>query len=323
MPPTTSPAASPAAPPTSPTTPAVPTSAPPVPALPDEVEVTDAGGETITAKPFADFMVASAGGIWVSGVGPGLVRYDARSGEITATVPFDSEVVQAMESSGDVVHAVGWDPPAVLRIDAKAGRALSITPLDGEVVPESSIAVDGATAWVLVDSGARFQVLEGSSVTRAMPAPDGALAARFGFGSLWVTVEGAQVARVDPVDGRVIATYDVGLGARFLTIGEDAVWTLDAADGTVSRVDPETGQVTAVLVSDFPISGGDIAADLGGVWARTGTGVTRVDPVSQSATHRIGVAPGSGSVAAAAGWLWLTDHDHFAVHRVPLAAITR
>ena len=38
-------------------------------------------------------------------------------------------------------------------------------------------------------------------------------------------------------------------------------------------------------------------------------------------TDRIRITPGSGSVAAAAGWLWLSDHDHLAVHRVPLDSL--
>ena len=133
-------------------------------------------------------------------------------------------------------------------------------------------------------------------MTGTLAAPDRAMAARFGFGSLWVTLDGGEVARMDPRNGKVVATYPVGAGARFLAVGDDAVWTLDARDGTVSRVDPESGEVSSVLVSEQAISGGDIAADLGGVWARTTFGVTRVDPASMTPTDRIRITPGSGSV---------------------------
>ena len=134
-----------------------------------------------------------------------------------------------------------------------------------------------------------------------LAAPDGALAARFGFGSLWVTLAGGKVAPGRPRHGKVLATYEVGVGARFLTVGDDAVWTLDASDGTVSRVDPETGEVSSVLVSDPPISGGDIAADLGAVWARTTSGVTRVDPATVDADRPDpDHARAAASVAAAA-----------------------
>jgi len=292
--------------------------------LPAEVTVADAGGSTIGAEPFADFMVAAGARIWVSGVDPGVVAYDAATGEIVRRVAFDSDVIQAMARDSGAVYAAGAAPDVLLAIDAESGRVLSRTALGAEPLEESSVAAHDGTAWVLVDPDApRFLVVEHGAVTRTVPAPDGALAARYGFDSLWVTVAGAQVARLDPKDGRVRATYDVGVGARFLAVGEDAVWTLDASAGTVSGVDPRTGQVQQVQVSDREIRGGDIAADLGVVWARTTGGVTRVDPVTLVATDRIEITPGSGSVAAAADWLWLSDHDHEAVHRVPVGVAER
>jgi virginiamycin B lyase len=319
----------PEADPTAATTATTPSAAPPSPSgdagptLPVEVAVPDAGGESILARPFADFMVAAGEEIWVSGVSPGVVAYGAATGTITHSVTFGSDVVQAMAQDGSTVYAAGAAPDVLLTIDAASGEERDRVDLPASPLPESSVAADRGRAWVLVGPGApRLLVVEGGEVTGRLPAPEGALAVRFGFGSLWVTVEGGEVARLDPEDGTVGETYSVGLGARFLTVGEDAVWTLDAADGTVSRVDPETGEVAAVLVSDFPIEGGDIAADLGVVWARTSTGVTRVDPATLVATDRIGVARGSGSVAAAAGWMWLSDHDHDAVHRVPVTGLS-
>ena len=48
--------------------------------LPDPLTLRDVDGRTITARPFADFAVASGSGVWVSGVAPGAVRYDDTSG---------------------------------------------------------------------------------------------------------------------------------------------------------------------------------------------------------------------------------------------------
>ena len=290
--------------------------------LPPDVSVEDARGETITAEPFADFMVAAGVSVWVSGVDPGVVAYDAASGEITTRVAFDSDVVQAMATDGHAVYAAGVGPDVLLSIDATTGEEIARVPLDAEPLEESAVAAHDGTAWVLVDPDApRFAVVEGGVVTGTLPAPGGALAARFGFGALWVTLAGSKVARVNPRNGKVLATFPVGAGARFLAVGDDAVWTLDASAGTVSRVDPGSGVVSTVLVSDRPISGGDIAADLGIVWARTTSGVTRVDPATSTPTDRIRITSGSGSVAAAAGWLWFSDHDHLAVHRVPLDSL--
>ena len=215
--------------------------------LPPDVSVEDADGETITAEPFADFMVAAGGCVWVSGVDPGVVAYDAASGEITKRVAFDSDVVQAMATDSQAVYAAGVGPDVLLSIDATTGEEIARTPLDAEPLEESAVAVHDGTAWVLIDPAEpRFAVVEGGVVTGTLAAPDGALAARFGFGSLWVTLAGSKVARVDPGNGEVLAMISVGAGARFLAVGDDAVWTLDASDGTVSRIDPESGEVSSV-----------------------------------------------------------------------------
>ena len=68
--------------------------------LPEGLSLRQVDGRTITAKPFADFAVASGTGIWVSGVAPGAVRYDAVSGAVTARTPVRGAVTQALEESG-------------------------------------------------------------------------------------------------------------------------------------------------------------------------------------------------------------------------------
>ena len=92
---------------------------------------------------------------------------------------------------------------------------------------------------------------------------------------------------------------------------------LGQLDGTVYRVDAASEEVTAIPTSDVAVDGGDIAASDGFVWSRTWEGVTVVDAASGRAVARIATEGGSGSVAAADGWLWITDHDHSEVHRVP------
>ena len=185
-------------------------------------------------------MVAADSLVWVSGVAPGVVAYDAASGEIVERVAFDGDVVQAMANDGWTVYAAGVGPEVLLGIDATTGKEIvRAAPLGAAPLQESAVAAHDGTAWVLVDPDApRFVVVKAEVVTGALPAPEGALAARFGFGSLWVTLAGSKLARVDPRSGEVLMTYPVGAGARFLAVGADAVWTLDASDGTVSRVDP-------------------------------------------------------------------------------------
>jgi serine/threonine protein kinase len=102
----------------------------------------------------------------------------------------------------------------------------------------------------------------------------------FGFGSLWVlgrelervsAATGKVVATVDLVGGRsgiaddemqavvrvderqeaIVRTFDVGGSPLGVAVGADAVWAA-SDDGTVVRIDPETGDVTVVPVGGAP-----------------------------------------------------------------------
>ena len=78
--------------------------------LPDPLTLRDVDGRTITARPFADFAVASGSGVWVSGVAPGAVRYGDTSGAVTARTPVRGAVTQALEESGDEVYVPTGGP---------------------------------------------------------------------------------------------------------------------------------------------------------------------------------------------------------------------
>ncbi len=137
---------------------------------------------------------------------------------------------------------------------------------------------------------------------------------------MWITgTAGDTLYRVDPNDGHVIASIKVGSAPRFLTVGDDGVWTLDQGDGTVSHVDPATNTVKSIIPVDTGfIKGGDIASGGGAIWARvTDSLIVRVDPTTDTVTANYGPASGSGSVAADDSAVWVTAHDSDSVWRLP------
>lgn len=287
-------------------------------ALPEQVSVADAGGETLDAGPNNDFAIAAAGGIWVTGVPPGLVRYEASTGEITYRVKVKSTVVQALDATDGRVWLVGLGPDVLLGVDDSSGEVVSRVDLPAEPLAESSLGASGDVAWVLVDPVAprilRIDTRTGE-ISR-LRAPAAAKALRYGDGSLWVTTDDS-VERLDPRTGRRQEVFTTAAGSSFLTYAYGAAWVLSQLDGSVSRVEAASGQVTVIPASDGAVNGGDIAASDGYVWVRTWDGVTVVEPRIGAAAARVATEGGSGSVAAADGWIWITDHDHSAVHRVP------
>ena len=70
-----------------------------------------------------------------------------------------------------------------------------------------------------------------------------------------------QVTRIDDVTGPTV--IHVGNGPLDLTVGVGAVWVTNTLDGTVSRIDPQTNEVTEIRVGSSPEG---VAVGDGSVW---------------------------------------------------------
>ncbi|WP_157559642.1 hypothetical protein [Nocardioides sp. Soil777] len=286
--------------------------------LPDPLSLRDVDGRTITAKPFADFAVASGSGVWVSGVAPGAVRYDDTSGAVTARTPVRGSVTQALEESDAEVYVPTGAPSALLRLDATTGEVLARVPLPASPVAEGVVGAADGTVYVLMDPlEPTIAVVSDNEVTETLVAPDAATGVRAAFGALWVPTSLNTVERLD-LESREWTSIPVGPRPRFMDVGFGAVWVMNQGDGSITRVDGRSSKAETFAVTGNAIGGGDLTTGAGAVWLRTDTAVARVDPASRAVTHWIDLPPGSGSVAATDRALWITNHDHLAVHQVPL-----
>ncbi len=285
--------------------------------LPSPLGLRAVGGRTIRAEPFADFAVAADHGVWVTGVSPGAVRYDDVTGRITARLRIDDGVEQAIEHSGGSV----WIPttaPELLRIDAVTGRVQERVRLPGRPLTEGVVGAIGDTAYVIVDeTDPTILVVRGGRIVERLAAPEAAVAVRAGYGALWVPTGLSTVERYDLRSGEW-TTIPSGPGPRFLDVGFGAVWVMDQGDGTVTRIDARSLEPVVLPGSQYYIRGGDLTTGGGAVWLRTDDSVVRLDPRTGAATHLVQLPPGSGSAAATTRALWITNHDHLAVHAVPL-----
>jgi YVTN family beta-propeller protein len=132
----------------------------------------------------------------------------------------------------------------------------------------------------------------------------------------WIGVR--QSERVTPVVnpppgslGRVAATVPVGARPVDVLVSDDAVWVANAAQGTVSRIDPATNTVTQTIqVGRNPVR---LAAGFGSIWVANETSQTlsRIDARTGQPQATIPLpnlwprqlAVGAGSVWAIAGAL--------------------
>lgn len=285
--------------------------------LPATLSLKDVGARTLPARPFADFAVTAGDGVWLSGVAPGAVRYTA-GGAITARARIPGEVVQALAATSESVWVPSLNPSVLFRLDATTGAVLDRVPLPASPVAEAVVGVVRDRAYVLVEpSEPRIAVVEGDAVVEEIPAPDGAVAVRAGFGSLWVPTDGHTVERYD-LGSRSWTSVPVGPSPRFLDVGFGAVWVMNQGDGSVSRIDPGSGEAEQIAMAGSAIGGGDLTVGTDAVWLRTDSLVIRIDPRTRRATHVIGPPPGSASAAATDEFLLISNHDHNAVHVVAL-----
>nr|WP_152639843.1 YncE family protein [Sphingobium bisphenolivorans] len=113
-----------------------------------------------------------------------------------------------------------------------------------------------------------------------------------GAGSIWVASdnEAGQVSRVDPATNRVIAIIPVDPGTWYLAFGHGSLWAVSAQGQSVQRIDPRTNSV--VKRTALGKQPGFLAAGEGAVWVQEqGDGtVARIDPVTGDVTTRIKVA---------------------------------
>ena len=140
-----------------------------------------------------------------------------------------------------------------------------------------------------------------------------------GFGALWVTVLGYDaslvdevagvVLRIDPVSGSTIGSpIQVGRGAYNIATSADAVWVSNGLDGTLTRIDPITGQVAATIQTGGAPFG--VAAAFGSIWvANQADGkVARVDPATNQVVASIQTQLDAAGIAVGGGSVWVANY---------------
>jgi DNA-binding beta-propeller fold protein YncE len=94
--------------------------------------------------------------------------------------------------------------------------------------------------------------------------------------------------------------------------GFGSIWVADGPSRTVTRIDPTTNAVLAVIPVPDPAS--VLAAGAGAIWLTSlpGDTVTRIDPTTNAATGSVSLAPsGLGPIGITVddGYVWIANHD--------------
>lgn len=269
----------------------------------------------VVVDPTAVALIGST--LWAAQGDGSIVRLDAGSGRrLGAPLPVAGAPDALLAAGGRLwVQSPGIGP-------RRAGSALTvIDPGTGRVIRRQSVraglsvvamAYGDGEVWAAVSNGtltpfapASGRIL-GRSVTVVSFLPD---AVAFAAGSLWVA-GGDSIERVDPRTLRPRGPIlHAGNGTYALAAADGAVWVAVGVENTVSRVDANTGRITATVHAGLnPVA---VAADAQQVWVagQDSATVTRLDPATgrlSGAPVAVGLAPtaltlGDGTVFVANG----------------------
>jgi YVTN family beta-propeller protein len=259
------------------------------------------------------------------------VYRDARTALVEGLGIEPSAELQALERA-----ILEQDPSLLLSppIDVDADDAAPIT--DGEpparrarvavLATVAVAAISGAAIFAVARSGDgkpvrvsanSVGVIDNGEIVAAGAVGASPTAVAAGAGSLWVTNTDEQtVSRVDPETGELRQTIGVGSGAGDVAADGRAVWVTNSLAGTVSRIDPRTNTV----VQTIPLGGTPAAVALGPgtVWVanRDDQTISQLNARTGAVTGQAAVGPSTRAVALGAGSLWVADEARGVVFRV-------
>jgi streptogramin lyase len=195
----------------------------------------------------------------VTGIDNSLVQIDERSGGVLGILPLSSDPsasAHAVAAGYGAIWATSGD--RLLKIDASSGDVLAGIGGPACCFGINDVAVGLGAAWIADVSELIFRIATGDArMTGSGPLGVIPIAVAIGDGSVWLTVPGAvggRVAlwRVDPLTVRVMQTISIGPERGYppaleLTAGAGAIWVTNFFAGTLVRVDPKLGVVTATI----------------------------------------------------------------------------
>jgi YVTN family beta-propeller protein len=202
-------------------------------------------------------LVEAQGVVWVAtGSDNNIVRIDARSGGVLARAKISQDLsasAYAVAAGADAIWVGSGND--VFTIDSSSHELEGHWDYGAGV---NDVAVGGGSVWIATSG----ETVVRASATTRRPTGETSIgviptALAIGGGSIWVAAPDpfdphAAVWRLHPVTARVTQTTKLGKVAGYpptleIAFGEGAVWVASYDVGTVTRLDPVTGNVVATI----------------------------------------------------------------------------
>ena len=260
----------------------------------------------------------------------GCVLFECLTGEVP--FPRSSEFAELYAHLEDEPPRVSDRRPGLpAGLDAVVGRALAKDPEDrwqtgAELAEAARAALPSSTSHVPAPErvaptrGPPRRAVVGAFVLVAIAAAVVAFAVLAGSGEDDTLASLAEntVGRIDPSGAKIAAQIPVGDGPDALAVGAGSVWAANSVDGTVTRIDPEGGQIVIPVRDDT--SG--MAFGEGSLWVtdRQDETLYQIRPETNRVVSSIPVGDGPAAVAVAAGAVWIASDVHRSLKKIDVAS---
>lgn len=248
----------------------------------------------------------------VDGTVSGMTAAVATRRTLLTDAGFESMGLPA-EAAWEVDHVSTLTDEALASLDAADSAASTgdLETAETALLTSDDQALRIAQTWILADApcGADLARAKGAELNVAMEMSPFQLAA--GYGSIWVVEAFAgRVVRIDPVDGSVQASIDVGERPFKLQPADGSMW--QRTGPSYVRIDPQTNTVTGTLLKTDvgPDANRSWAVD-GALWICDGLRLHRYDPTTVTRVSTIDLDIDCGQVYATADLVvvWTYNED--------------
>jgi DNA-binding beta-propeller fold protein YncE len=250
-----------------------------------------------------------------AGCNPSSSSFPGRIGPAPRSYPIAGPVGVAVVDSS--VWVVSASAGTVTGFDAATGKKLRTVAV-GETPLRA--ASDGKLLWVSVFGAGQVVAVDPTSGrvirrTGVPGQPEGIVSA---FGAIWVVRQQARkLTRIDP-SGKLGPSYPLGSEPRLVTASASDLFVADVTDGTITRIDPQSGRRT---VSKQVCDGAQNLADQDGkLWVtctRSDT-VVAVDERTLTVTRKLRIkGEPDGIVRSSDGGMLIVTTTGPAVYEVP------
>lgn len=199
----------------------------------------------------------------------------------------------------------------LFRIDPNSGATLFTIP--AEMFSSSgSIAAGAESVWVITAENFEKTLSRFDSNTGMFQAKIDLPAIGFGIafagGHVWVSSgQKDEIYRVDPSSDTLVQTIPTASSPRMMVGAAGSLWVHTIGDGSVQRIDGETGEIVATILAELPLGAGEIIANDNGISVSTPYQMQflSIDASTNSVAMRVTGRQGADDHAVGAGSLWL------------------